>query len=318
MVSIVVGVTALGAALMGSGGGYLFWKKTEPNAYDASLFINYKSVYNRNPTPQEQPICWKVCPDHFLDDTQATNIVVIGECKQGKTFVLNRMSGMQLDTNPTGIMEGIKFKRTSWIGADKEELNVMLIDTEGLNHLPGDATNKDLMAKRHGYDQFLQEFSVKLSDICILVTDKPSMSFTHRVTDVCGILQRSKTSRTVIIVYNFLNIEKKDDFFQYFEREVAIRFNCSKFESSVVSYHYSYDTIGGEMFKIVHLPLAREGTEAGKHFNKNTFESLKHLVEEEKTRKDDEGERKFRVREQLVALSPLCKRALGVDWPPSS
>lgn len=74
------------------------------------------------------------------------------------------------------------------------------------------------MARRHGYDQFLQEFSVKLSDLCILVTDKPSITFTQRVTDVCGILQRSnKTSRIVVVVYNFMNIDKKDDFFQYFE-----------------------------------------------------------------------------------------------------
>lgn len=44
---------------------------------------------------------------------------------------------MQLDMNPISTMEGVKFKRTSWIGANKEELNVLLIDTEGLNHLPG-------------------------------------------------------------------------------------------------------------------------------------------------------------------------------------
>lgn len=51
--------------------------------------------------------------------------------------MLNRMSGMQLEMSPISTMEGIKFKRTSWISADKEELNALLIDTEGLNHLPG-------------------------------------------------------------------------------------------------------------------------------------------------------------------------------------
>lgn len=149
--------------------------------YDAALFINYKAVYNRAATPQEQAntIYWKQCSELFLDDTQATNVVVIGDYKQGtqpalvlhpfhnsiylsrddytnvkrttctyanldflhvlagKTFVLNKLSGMLLETNPISTMEGVKFKRTSWTSSDKQELNVLLIDTEGLNHLPG-------------------------------------------------------------------------------------------------------------------------------------------------------------------------------------
>eukprot|EP00026_Physarum_polycephalum_P010152 Phypoly_transcript_10304.p1 GENE.Phypoly_transcript_10304~~Phypoly_transcript_10304.p1 ORF type:complete len:240 (+),score=35.82 Phypoly_transcript_10304:157-876(+) len=220
MVSIVIGVTALGAALAGgAGGGYFFWKKTEPNAYDAALFINYKSVYNRAPSPQEQAntIYWKQCSDQFLDDTQATNVVVIGDYKQGKTFVLNRISGMLLDMNPISTMEGVKFKRTSWAASDKQDLNVLLIDTEGLNHLPGDATNRDLITRRKGYDQFLQELSVRLGDVPILVTDKPSLAFAQRVLDICGLMQQHKQTRTLVVVYNMNNIEKKDDFFQFFE-----------------------------------------------------------------------------------------------------
>jgi len=322
MVSIVIGVTALGAALAGgAGGGYFFWKKTEPNAYDAALFINYKSVYNRAPSPQEQAntIYWKQCSDQFLDDTQATNVVVIGDYKQGKTFVLNRLSGMLLDMNPISTMEGVKFKRTSWLASDKQELNVLLIDTEGLNHLPGDATNRDLITRRKGYDQFLQELSVRFGDVPVLVTDKPSLSFAQRVLDICGLMQQHKQTRTLAVVYNMNNIEKKDDFFQFFEREVVIRNNCSKYENTIpqVTYHHSSEMVNGERFKIVHLPLAKEGTEAAKQFNKNTFEVLRYLVEVEAHRKEEAAERRPRVREQLAALAPLFKHVLHVEWPPA-
>ena len=281
----------------------------QPNSYDAALFINYKAVYNRAPSPQEQvnTIYWKQCSEQFLDDTQATNVVVIGDYKQGnhyitlhphnlhptpscsphltsplhpapftlnslilvvgKTFVLNRISGMLLDVNPINTMEGVKFKRTSWAASDKQEMNVLLIDTEGLNHLPGgislkppypisslflffsqflyhytyasliyfvDATNRDLITRRKGYDQFLQELSIRLGDVPILVTDKPrfalpsslsfllylpyiSILFAQRVLDTCALMHQYKKTRTLALVYNMNNIEKKDDFFQFFE-----------------------------------------------------------------------------------------------------
>jgi hypothetical protein len=67
----------------------------------------------------------------------------------------------------------------------------------------------------------------------------------------------------------------------------------------------------------VHLPLAKEGTDAGKHFNKNTYEVLRYLVEQETHRKDEAGERKLRVREQLATLAPLFKHVLDVEWPPA-
>jgi hypothetical protein len=68
---------------------------------------------------------------------------------------------------------------------------------------------------------------------------------------------------------------------------------------------------------VVHLPLAKEGTEAGKHFNKNTLDCLRYIVEVETLRKEDSGERKSRVSEQLAALAPLFKRVLSVEWPPA-
>jgi hypothetical protein len=152
------------------------------------------------------------------------------------------------------------------------------------------------MTRRHGYDQFLQELAVRLGDLPILVTDKPrycllssvlfffltynctSLSFSQRVADICGIMQRAKSTRTLAVVYNINNIEKKDDFFQFFEvaiiiihsslhffippssilsltfaqREVVIRFNCSKFENTIpqVTYHYSSETVAGVKFRV--------------------------------------------------------------------
>lgn len=63
--------------------------------------------------------------------------------------------------------------------------------------------------------------------------------------------------------------------------------------------------------------MAKEGTEAGKFFNKNTYEVLRYLVEIEAQRKEDAGERRPRVREQLAGLAPLFKHVLHVEWPPA-
>jgi len=226
---------------------------------------------------------------------------------------------MQLDTNPISTMEGVKFKRTSWIASDKQELNVLMIDTEGLNHLPGDAANRDLITRRKGYDQFLMELSVRLADVPIIVVDKPSLSLAQRVLEICTLMQQNKKTRTLAAVYNMNNIEKKDDLFQFFEREVVQRYNCSKYENSIplVSYHYSSEILNNDKFKIVHLPLAKEGTDAGKYFNKPTFEALRYLVELEAQRKDEAGERNQRMYEQLAALAPVFRHVLSVEWPPT-
>jgi len=321
MVSLVLGVGALGAALVGGGAsGYFFWKKAEPHLYDAALHISYKAVFNREPSAAEQAdsLYWKHCNDILLEDNQAVNVVVMGDYKQGKTFILNGMSGLQLETNYTSTMEGIKFKKTSWVSANKQDIEVLLIDTEGLNHLPGDPTNRELMAMRQRYDKFLVEVDVRLADLPVLVTEKPSLSLSQRVTDICDLMLQFKSSRTLVIVYNMCNIETKDDLFQFFEREVVVRFGCTKFEGTIppVSYHYHTETnASGTKCKIVHLPIGREGSEAGKHFNKNTYASLRYLAEGEGARKEEAGERRLRVKEQLAALAPLFKRTLGVTLP---
>lgn len=319
MVSIVLGVGALGAALVGGGGGYFFWKKTEPNSYDASMYVSYKRVYSRDiaSTELSDAIHWKLCAEGFLEDNQATNLVVIGNYKHGRTFVLNGIAGTQLETGYASPMEGIKFKKTSWIASDKRDLEVLLIDTEGYNRLPGDATNRDLMAKRQRYDQFMQEVAVRLADVPVLVTDVPSISMLQKVNDICTTMGNSKNTRTLVIVYNMCNIENKDDLSQFFEREVVVRFNCSKYENSMplVSYHYHNETIGDQDFKIVHLPLAKEGSEASKQFHKNTYNCLRYLVEVETMRKEDAGERKLAVKEQLGSMTNLFNRALNIALP---
>ncbi len=173
---------------------------------------------------QPRPLYWGYATDELLDDYKSTKIVVLGDYKQGKclivsmglslissssiivsllslllhchltyclwkgkTFVLNGLANILLrDPNP---MEGIKFKKAKWIGANKQELEYMLVDTAGLNHLPEgtitcgnlsdinhvslDGTNKEQLTKRVYFDKLIQDVSVRLADLLILVSDKP-------------------------------------------------------------------------------------------------------------------------------------------------
>jgi len=124
----------------------------------------------------------------------------------------------------------------------------------------------------------------------------------------------SRSSTTVVVVYNMCQIENKDELSKFFEREVISRFGCSRFENTMpsVNFYYHNETISDTKFRVVHLPLGKEGSDAGKAYNKNTFDSIRYMCEVEVTRKEDVGERRMRLKEQLVAMLPLYKRVLGV------
>jgi GTPase SAR1 family protein len=323
---IVLGVGALGAALVGGGSWASYWlwrkhKKSDLNSYDAILFLNYKHIFDKSiSAPNEEVISWKYAESAFLEEDQsALTVCIVGDYNQGKTFVLNGIAGAHLDSQHQVRTQGISFKKATINTTYRTSLDVIFLDTEGSNCLPEDPNDLDLMVKRQNYDLFIHELACRLSDITILVTDRPTSSLMHQLADLCGIIKSRNASRTIVVVYNNKSIDSKEDLTRLFTKEVVEKFRCQKFEgpSSTISYYYSTLTTKGDIFKVVHLPLGKEGSESGKHYNRITFESIRYLIEQERSRKEECGENSMlKISSAVFAQASLFKRYLGISLQP--
>jgi len=318
---IVIAVGAVGAALLGGSSTYYMWKKykhPELTQYDAVLSLDYKDIYqhasNDDGNKNEDAVCWKYAKEeNFIEETQDEVIVsLIGDYNQGKTFVLNHLANTFMESKYHTRTEGLCFKRTK-IVVEKKDVNVLFIDSEGSNCLPEDPNDLDQLTAKSNYDKFICIMASRLADIPIIVVEQSSQNLMKQIYEVGSILKsKGSANRTIVIVYNCKSVEKKKDLTELFEKEVIEKFKCAKFEApppSTISFYTDAANIKGDKFELIHLALGQEGSEAGKHFNKNTFECIKYLIDRGQQIK---GHKMFSISQQVYALMPLFKRYLGI------
>lgn len=322
---IAIGIGLGAACLLSGGGGFWYWKRHQHDLgqYDAVLHIDYNQIFNLSNTRSiSDPISWKYsgsAGEAFLDQPHSAVVLsVIGDYNQGKTFVINSLANVNLESKYQGRTEGVSFKLVD-IKSFKSAESVLLIDTEGSNCLPEDAMDLDLMVRKQSFDQFIQEVACRFGDLSVIVTDKPTKDLMQQIADVAGILKSSRKMKIITVVYNSKSIEKKEDLEQFFQKEVVDKFKCSKTMLSKpdIFYYYSTYVIKGDLFKIIHLPFGKNGSEAGKVFNKNSIECIKYLITDEAMRKNScEESSTFSISNKIVELSPLFRRFLGVNVTP--
>ena len=91
---------------------------------------------------------------------------VLGLYNSGKTFILNRLSGLALPSSKRFATRGISFRRASLGGC----LPAVLLDTEG-SLSPVHIRQELAMAERQENEELLERLMVRLSDYLIYVVD---------------------------------------------------------------------------------------------------------------------------------------------------
>jgi hypothetical protein len=227
--------------------------------------------------------------------TELKNIIVIGitgESKTGKSYVLSRISKIELPCGNTIITKGLSLK----FPTDKNK-NFLLIDTVG-NESPlleseidiHVSTIIDFDERNHEFEKyfidkqsteiFIQKYILDISNVIIAVVGlltNNDEKFINKITNLCEnktiyIIHNLKYFNTIEMCENHIkNVIKKSIFFNL--TDSYYMFNVDK----------KYNTLffvekKSKKNNIVHLILAEENTEAGDYYNNTTFEYLQKTI----------------------------------------
>ena len=214
-------------------------------------------------------------------------IGVIGNANKGKSFLLSKISKMNLPSGMSIKTEGlsIKYPDTSIF----KDRNIALLDSAGLE-TPVLISNGELEKEKKNElfreksreklitELFLQNYIVNNSDILIVVVDSLSFSEQKLLMKVKREMERSKRTIPLYIIHNLKTFVSKEQVKDYIENTLLksatftlekgnnISTELKENKDEVYNY-YEIDQDKDKSQKIFHLIYANESSPAGKIYN---------------------------------------------------
>jgi hypothetical protein len=245
------------------------------------------------------------------DETKTYTIISMqGNANKGKTYILSKICQVNLPSGDALSTVGINFKylkkqqnnANNENNENNENNNLLLIDSMGFdnvlkltgNGIKGQTKNgendliENLIIDRTHKEIFIQNFMIDVSHVCIVVMDS--------LTSTDQILKKhiSRYNKKVIIIHNLSRFEKIKDVKKYIDNtlkktfileESVIELNKGAMEksgskTSNLCYYLEKvpSSITKDTFQIDHFVIAKEGTEAGDHYNNATFYYIRVLL----------------------------------------
>ncbi len=235
-------------------------------------------------------------------------VSVIGNQNKGKSWILGKISGEEI---PKGY--ACKTRGLSIIYPTIDKQNIILLDTAGfetplvendvykLSKKKDELSEKeyleevtDLAKDRQMTEYFLQRFVLTQANILLVLVGQltyTDQKFLNRVKKECG-------DKRIFIIHNLKNLEKKEQVENYIKDTLFLSLTFKLKANNMIIFdditekdkennNYIYYT---EEFNdddddnnqvqqdIVHLIMAKEGTEAGKYYNKTTIDYIKNQI----------------------------------------
>ena len=228
-------------------------------------------------------------------------IGIIGNLNKGKSFILSKLSKINLPSGTSIRTEGLSIKYP-----DLELFNnrrIALLDSAGLetpvlnlnnqNNIPDDKINELFREKSREKlitELFLQNYIINNSSILIAVVGILTYSEQKLLMKIKKEMERTKIKIPLFIIHNLItytSVEQVENYINDFLLNSAtfkleIGHNIST-KIGIISGKYFYETKQGQ--KIYHLIFANEGSEAGKNYNQFTLDFIeghyKTVVDEE-------------------------------------
>ena len=223
-------------------------------------------------------------------------IGIIGESKKGKSYILSKISQIDLPYGNSVITKGLSIKFPQL----DENKNFLLIDTVG-NENPllqseincrissiSDYEEKNKEIEKYAIDKqstefFLQKYIMDTSNIIIATVGfltNNDERFINRIKFSCK-------NKIIYVIHNLKNFKTINNCKNHIENVIqkSIFFNLNKRYMSGVDALYNNNIyFVEESFKknntnyVVHLILAEENTEAGNYYNRSTFQYLRRAI----------------------------------------
>ena len=214
---------------------------------------------------------------------------IIGNLNVGKTYILSKITNYKL---PSGLRtKGISVKYPINYGP-----GCMALDSAGSEAplLVSDEFNLDFKNKSQDElieyvsdkkitEMFLQNFILFSSNILIIVVGELTYSDQKLINRIKGEVWKQKI---IFIIHNYMFLEKIEDVKDCIKNNVltSITFGelienhmiTVKFDNTINNIYYTerYEK-KNKRFQIIHLFMAKEGSEAGNYYNESTIEYLR-------------------------------------------
>ena len=265
----------------------VFGKEEFENFYD--VIIDIKSVKDINKG-------WKIkMNDRGLKNygdhktSKVIKIGVIGNSNKGKSFILSKISKINLPSGTSIRTEGLSVKYPELEGY--KDRKIVLLDSAGLEtpvlNVENIEKNKEKeMFKEKSREKlitelFLQNYIINTGDILIVVVGILTYSEQKLLNRIRTEIQRAKLKKTLYVIHNLITYTSVDQVQEYIEDYLlkSATFHLEKGEKVSTSekqdsgdYYYEKNSDP----HIYHLIYANEGSEAGNYYNNYTLKIIEN------------------------------------------
>ena len=218
-------------------------------------------------------------------------IGVIGNSNKGKSFLLSKISKIDLPSGTSIRTEGLSIKYPKLEGFENRK--IVLLDSAGLE-TPVLQLEKTVTDKKNEFfkeksreklitELFLQNYIINNSDVLIAVVGILTYSEQKLIMKIKKEMERAKLMIPLFIIHNLIPFTEVQQVNKYIDKFLLKSATFTLIEGHKISTQtkskkgrYFYEKTENQNQKIFHLIYANEGSEAGQYFNKFTLDFLEN------------------------------------------
>ena len=229
-----------------------------------------------------------------LKTNKVIRIGVIGNSNKGKSFLLSKISKINLPVGTNIRTEGLSVKYPDNL-EEYEERRIVLLDSAGLEtpvlEEEDIKKNKNDLFKEKSREKlitelFLQNYIINNSDILLIVVGILTYSEQKLLNKIKIQLKNSKSNKRIFVIHNLITFTKMEQVKEYIENILfkSITFKLEeghKISTSTKSedgfYYIEKDDDNKSEIQIYHYIMANENSEAGHILNDFTIKQLNNF-----------------------------------------
>ena len=220
-------------------------------------------------------------PDGFISQEFEAVFALVGMYDKGKTFILNKLTGLNFKSGKKHTTRGLSMKEVSIDGE-----NLFVLDTAGTSS-PIDLSKLQERDKKLT-EAYIQEVAFSLSDYFIVVVNDFTAKDQKFLKKLIRYIENYKASKSIIVVHNFKDVGTQELHQHVWDSQVINIFkeleeNEGK-TTKVMMREVDSDRCLSENVHIyktrfsLHVSLVNDFTEYGHHYNLFGIQLIKDLL----------------------------------------
>ena len=242
-----------------------------------------------------ESVGWKITTRNLNSDKfnyqkdECIVVGVIGNFNRGKSFILQKLSGLEISQGFSVNTEGLSVKFPK-----SKEKPVTILDTAGfetpIKLVIDENEIGEVLKDRVHTEIFLQKFIINHSNVLVVVVGILTLSDQKLINR----LKKFASEKKLIIVHNLLTFTEIDEVEKYIKNTLILSFNLSPhsimsendndtckglyWQEKICKENKESKDVKEDKEEIVHFILAKEKTNAGNKYNDIAISSIKYNI----------------------------------------